>query len=64
MQAMKSRSSEEDRKRLLDAGWESRLRDGLIVWRRPEGRGSWYSQEVAMEILEVIEEQEHRDDEV
>jgi hypothetical protein len=61
MEAVKSRSSEEDRKRLLEAGWESKLRAGLIVWRRPEGRGSWYSQEVAMEILEALEEQEHRD---
>jgi hypothetical protein len=64
MEAVKSRSSEEDRERLLEAGWESRLQGGLIVWRRPEGRGSWYSQEVAIGILEAIEEQEHRDDEV
>jgi hypothetical protein len=53
---VRSRSSEEDRKRLLEAGWESRLRGGLIVWRRPEGRGSWYSEDVAMEILGVLEE--------
>jgi hypothetical protein len=58
---VKSRSREEDRKRLLKAGWESRLRGRLTVWRRPDApRGSWYSQEVAMEILEA-EEQDHRD---
>jgi hypothetical protein len=58
---MKSRSSEEDRTRLLEAGWESKLRGGLIVWRRPVRRGSWYSQNVALEILEALEEEEHRD---
>jgi hypothetical protein len=62
--AVKSRSSEEDRKRLLEAGWESRLQGGLIVWRRPDRHGSWYSQDVAIEILEAIKEQEQRDDDV
>jgi hypothetical protein len=56
---MKSRSSEDERTRLLDAGWESRLRGGLIVWRRPGGRGSWYSQRVAMELLEFLEEEKN-----
>jgi hypothetical protein len=55
---VKSRkSSEEERERLLAAGWESRLRGGLIVWRRPNGRGSWYSQRVALELLEFLEEE-------
>jgi hypothetical protein len=59
---VRSRSSEEDRKRLLDAGWESKLRGGLIVWHRPDRRGSWYSQDVAVEILEALEEEEdHRE---
>jgi hypothetical protein len=50
------KSSEEERERLLAAGWESRLRGGLIVWRRPGG-GSWYSQRVAMELFEFLEEE-------
>jgi hypothetical protein len=54
---VKSRSSEEERERLLESGWESRLGGGLIVWRRPGGRGSWYPQRVAMEILEFLEEE-------
>jgi hypothetical protein len=45
--------------RLIEAGWESRLRGGLIVWRRPAG-GSWYSQRVAMELLEFLEEEKGR----
>ncbi len=54
---MKSKNnSEEERERLLEAGWETRLRGGLIVWRRPGGRGSWYSQRVAVELLEFLEE--------
>ena len=53
----KKKSSEEERTRLLEAGWESRLRGGLVVWRRPGGGGSWYSQEVAMELLEFLEEE-------
>jgi hypothetical protein len=61
---MRSRTSEEERRRLLEAGWESKLRGGLIVWRRLEGPGSWYSQNVAVEILEALEEQEHQDGEV
>ena len=61
MVAVKSRSSEEDRKRLLEAGWKWKLRGGLIVWHRPDGRGSWYTQDVALEILEAMEEQELRD---
>jgi hypothetical protein len=51
------KNSEEERKMLLRAGWESRLRGGLIVWRRPGVRGSWYPQRVAMEILEFLEEE-------
>jgi hypothetical protein len=54
---MKSRSREEERERLLEAGWESRLRGGLVVWRKPGGRGSWYSQEVAIELLEFLEKE-------
>jgi hypothetical protein len=57
---MSRRSREEVRTILLEAGWESRLRGGLIVWRRPDARGSWHSQEVAMDIFEA-EEQDHRD---
>jgi hypothetical protein len=48
-------SSEEDRRRLLAAGWKSQLRGGLIVWHRLAGRGSWYTQDVALQILEAIE---------
>jgi hypothetical protein len=59
---VKSRSSEEERERLLEAGWESRLRGGLIVWRRPGGRGSWYSQRVAIELLEFLEEEKYGED--
>jgi hypothetical protein len=59
---VKSRSSEEERERLLDAGWESRLRGGLIVWRRLGGRRSWYSQAVAMELLEFLEEEKDGED--
>jgi hypothetical protein len=40
---------------LLKAGWEWKLRGGLIVWRRPDGRGSWYSQAVALEVLAAME---------
>jgi hypothetical protein len=38
MKSKKQKGSEEERTRLLEAGWESRLRGGLIVWRRPGGR--------------------------
>jgi hypothetical protein len=47
---------EGDRKRLLEAGWESKLRGGIVVWHRPDGRGSWYTEDVAIEILEAMEE--------
>jgi hypothetical protein len=50
--ALARRNSEEVRRRLLGAGWEAMTRGGLVVWRRPDGSGSWYSQEVAFEILE------------
>ena len=49
--------SKEARERLLEAGWEWELREGLLIWRRPDGRGSWYSQEVALELLEFLEEE-------
>jgi hypothetical protein len=52
----KKRSSEEERMRLLEAGWELRLREGLMLWRKPGG-GSWYSQRVAMDIVEFLEEE-------
>lgn len=51
--ALVRRNSEEVRRRLLGAGWETRMRGGLVVWRRPDGSGSWYSQEVAFEIFEA-----------
>jgi hypothetical protein len=51
--ALKRRNSEETRRSLLGAGWEAMARGGLIVWRRPDGSGSWYPQEVAFEILEA-----------
>jgi hypothetical protein len=60
---VKDRSREEDRKRLLEAGWEWKVRGGLVVWHRPDRRGSWYSQDVAMEILEAMEKREHSDNE-
>ena len=50
------KNSEDARERLLEAGWEFRLRGGLIVCRSP-GRGSWCSQRVAMELLEFLEEE-------
>jgi hypothetical protein len=59
---MKSRSSEEERERLLEAGWEMTVRGGLIVWRRPSGRGNWYSQRVATELLEFLEEEKDGED--
>ena len=52
------RGLEEARERLLAAGWEAQVRGELLVWRRPGGRGSWYSQEVALELLEFLEEGE------
>jgi hypothetical protein len=55
---VKSRNrSDEERRMLLEAGWEARLRGGLIVWRRPDGRGNWCSQKVAVELLEFLEEE-------
>jgi hypothetical protein len=54
-------SSEEERMMLLEAGWESTLRGGLITWHLPGGRGSWYAQSVAIELLEFLEEE--RDEE-
>jgi hypothetical protein len=57
------RGSEEVRERLLAAGWEPRIRGGLLVWRKPGGRGSWYSQEVALELLEFLAEEEKQGEE-
>jgi hypothetical protein len=54
--------SEEARERLLEAGWEWELREVLLIWRRPDGRGSWYSQEVALELLEFLEEEKRKKD--
>jgi hypothetical protein len=34
----------------------------LLIWRRPDGRGSWYSQEVALELLEFLEEEKRKKD--
>jgi hypothetical protein len=51
-------SSEEVRRRLLAAGWKWQLRGGLVVWRRLDGRGSWYTQDVALEVLEAMEGEE------
>lgn len=56
--ALARRNSEEARRRLLEAGWETSMRGGLVIWRRPDGSGSWYSQEVAFEILEADEDRE------
>ena len=52
------RNSEEARERLIAAGWESEVRAGLILWCKPGGQGSWYSESVALEILEFLEEEE------
>ncbi len=57
---VKNRSVRGDSERLLAAGWEPRIRGGLIVWRRPDGRGSWYSREVAVEVLEALETSRNR----
>ncbi len=56
------RSSEEARERLLAAGWESEVRAGLILWRKPGGLGSWKTESVALEILEFLEEKDFRKD--
>jgi hypothetical protein len=53
------KSSEVERERLLEAEWESRLRGGLVVWRRPGGRGSWYPQRVAVELQEFLVEEKN-----
>ena len=58
----KSRSSEEAKERLLAAGWEPQVRGGLVIWRKPGGQGSWYSEEVALEILEFLEEERSREE--
>jgi hypothetical protein len=55
-------SSEEARERLLEAGWEWELREGLLIWCRSDGCGSWYSQEVALELLEFLEEEKRNKD--
>jgi hypothetical protein len=55
-------SLEEARERLLEAGWDWELRGGLLIWRRPGGRGSWYSQDVAIELLEFLEEEKRKKD--
>lgn len=49
------RSSEEARERLLAAGWESEVRAGLILWRKTGRQGHWYSESVALDILEYLE---------
>jgi hypothetical protein len=51
----------QDRKRLLAAGWQPTLRSALLVWQRPNGHGGWHSQEVALEILDVLEDQTSHD---
>jgi len=55
MRAFQDRRATESRKRLLAAGWQPTVRGGLLGWHRPDGRGSWYSQGVALEVLEVFE---------
>jgi hypothetical protein len=52
----------QDRKRLLAAGWQPTLRSALLLWKHPDGRGGWHSQEVALEILEVLEDETSHDD--
>ena len=62
---MKSKKSlEEERERLLEAGWESTLRGGQLVWRRPGDwkRWFWCSQEVAIGLLELMEEEKNGKD--
>ena len=51
------------RERLLAAGWESEVRAGLILWRKPGGRGSWYSESAALGILEFLEEERNENEE-
>jgi hypothetical protein len=57
----KKKCSEEERERLLEAGWATRLRGGLIVWRKPGG-GSWYPQRVVVELQEFLEEEKNGED--
>jgi hypothetical protein len=53
-----------DRKRLLAAGWQPQVGSGLLLlWQRSDGRSGWYSQEVAVEILEALEDEASRDGE-
>jgi hypothetical protein len=54
---LESGNREEGRRRLLVAGWESKLRGGLVVWHRPDGRGSWYTEDVAIDVLKAMEEE-------
>jgi hypothetical protein len=61
VKSKKQKGSEDERTKLLEAGWESRLRGGLIVWRKPGG-GCWYSQRVAMELLEFLQEEKNGKD--
>ncbi len=57
-------SSEGARERLLAAGWEYRgTSPGLILWRKPKGCGSRYSQEVSLEILELLEKEKNKEEE-
>jgi hypothetical protein len=51
----------QDRKRLLAAGWQPALRGALLLWQHPDGRGGWHAQEVALEILEVLEDKTSHD---
>ncbi len=57
-----SKSSEEPRERLLDAGWEVQVRGAFVIWPKPGGHGSWYSQDVALEILEALEEEKNSEE--
>ena len=50
-----------DRRRLLAAGWQPQVERGLLLWQRSDGRGGWYSQEVALEILEAVEDEASHD---
>jgi hypothetical protein len=52
-----------DRKRLLAAGWQPQVERGLLLWQRSTGRSGWYSQKVAIEILEALEDEASRDGE-
>ena len=56
------RNSEEARERLLAAGWESEVRGGLVIWRKPGGQGDWYSEKMALMILEFQEEEKSKEE--